>query len=73
MAVEGHSARCRAEEVIRTDGVVTKLAGQNPTAVEALELRFLAGLTNEEAALAMGLSVASFRRMLKRVTALYHR
>ena len=56
------------EEVLTTDEVLTKLAGQDPDAAKALELRFFAGLTNEEAAAAMGLSVASFRRTLKRAT-----
>jgi len=47
---------------------LTKLAARDPDATNALELRFFAGLTNEEAASALGLSVASFRRNLKRAT-----
>jgi RNA polymerase sigma factor (sigma-70 family) len=62
------SATVRIEEVLSTDEVLTKLAGQDPDAAKALELRFFAGLTNEEAAGAMGLSVATFRRTLKRAT-----
>jgi RNA polymerase sigma factor (TIGR02999 family) len=56
------------EEVLQTDELLTRLAEQDPEAANALELRFFAGLTNEEAASAMGLSVASFRRTLKRAT-----
>jgi RNA polymerase sigma factor (TIGR02999 family) len=56
------------EEVLSTDLVLTKLNKNDPDAAKALELRFFAGLTNAEAAVAMGLSVASFRRTLKRAT-----
>jgi DNA-directed RNA polymerase specialized sigma24 family protein len=52
--------------VLSTDEVLTKLALEDPIPAQAFELRFFAGLTNEEAAVAMGLSVASFRRYLKR-------
>lgn len=57
------------EEVLSTDEVLTKLALEDPIPAQAFELRFFAGLTNEEAAAAMGLSVASFRRYLKRANA----
>lgn len=59
------------EEVLSTDEVLTKLAGNDPAAYQAFELRFFAGLTNDEAAGAMELSVASFRRTLKRATVFF--
>jgi len=65
------SARVSAvniEEVLAIDEILTKLATQDADAARALELRFFAGLTNEEAAGAMDLSVASFRRTLRRAT-----
>ena len=55
-------------EVLGTHEALTKLAELDPEAARAVELRFFAGLTNDEAAAAMGLSVASFRRTLKRGT-----
>jgi DNA-directed RNA polymerase specialized sigma24 family protein len=45
-----------------------KLGELDPDAAKAVELRYFAGLTNEEAAAAMGLSVASMRRILRRAT-----
>jgi RNA polymerase sigma factor (TIGR02999 family) len=62
------AAAVNIDEVIGMDEVLTKLAARDPDAAKALELRFFAGLTNEEAAGAVGLSVASFRRNLKRAT-----
>jgi RNA polymerase sigma factor (TIGR02999 family) len=59
-------AKVNLDEVICMDEILTKLAARDPDAAHALELRFFAGLTNDEAASAMGLSPASFRRNLKR-------
>ncbi len=56
------------EEVLNMHEALTKLSNLDSDAAKALELRFFAGLTNEEAAGAMGLSVATFRRVLKRAT-----
>jgi len=56
------------EEVLGMDEVLTKLATRDLEAATSLELRYFAGLTNEEAAGAMGWSVARFRRTLKRAT-----
>jgi RNA polymerase sigma factor (TIGR02999 family) len=61
-------ATVKLDKVIGMDEILTKLAARDPDATNALELRFFAGLTNEEAASALGLSVASFRRNLKRAT-----
>jgi len=56
------------EQVLAMDEVLTRLEEQDPEAAKALQLRFFAGLTNEEAAGTMGLSVATFRRTLRRAT-----
>ena len=54
------------EAVLSTDQALTRLAEEDSAAAKALELRFFSGLTNEESAGAMELSVATFRRTLKR-------
>jgi len=56
------------DEVLSINEVLIMLAKQDPDAAKSLELRFFAGLTNEEAARTMGLPVANFRRTLKRAT-----
>jgi len=61
-------ASVNVEDLLATDEILTKLAEHDVSAAEALELRYFAGLTNEEAASAMGLSLASFRRRLKRAS-----
>ena len=61
-------ASVNVENLLATDEILTRLAEQDPPAAEALELRYFAGLTNEEAAGATGLSVPSFRRRLKRAS-----
>jgi RNA polymerase sigma factor (TIGR02999 family) len=54
------------DEVLSTDEILARLDQHDSQAAKALELRFFAGLTNEEAAAAMGLAIATFRRALKR-------
>ena len=56
------------DEVLDTHEALMKLAELDPEAAHAVELRFFAGLTNDEAAAALGLSVANFRRTLQRGT-----
>jgi DNA-directed RNA polymerase specialized sigma24 family protein len=51
--------------VLITHEALAKLAAVDVEAATALELRAFAGLTNEEAAGTMGLSVPKFRRILK--------
>jgi RNA polymerase sigma factor (TIGR02999 family) len=62
------SASMNLDEVLNMNEVLTKLAELDPDGVRAVELRYFAGLTNDETAAAMGLSVASMRRILKRAT-----
>jgi RNA polymerase sigma-70 factor (ECF subfamily) len=52
------------EQVLSIHEVLEALEREDAPAAEALELRLFAGLTNEEAAGAMGFSVAKFRRTL---------
>ena len=57
-------ASVNLDEVLITNEALAKLSGVDPEAATALELRSFAGLTNEEAAGTMGLSVPKFRRNL---------
>ena len=58
-------ANVNLDEVLITHEALAKLAAVDAEAATALELRAFAGLTNEEAAGTMGLSVPKFRRILK--------
>jgi RNA polymerase sigma-70 factor, ECF subfamily len=53
------------DKIISIDETLRRLATRDPKAAEALELRYFGGLTNEEAADALGLSVPTFRRLLR--------
>ncbi len=52
------------EEVLGTHEALARLAEEDKLAAQSIELRVFGGLTNEEAAAALGLSVATFRRTL---------
>jgi RNA polymerase sigma factor (TIGR02999 family) len=56
------------DEVLSVDDVLNKLEHHDVQAAQALQLRFFAGFTNEEAARAMNLTVATFRRSLRLAT-----
>ena len=58
-------ASVNLDEVLITHEALAKLAKVDSEAATALELRSFAGLTNEEAAGTMGLSVPRFRRTLR--------
>jgi RNA polymerase sigma factor (TIGR02999 family) len=58
------------EQVMLYDGLLNKLARKDRQAAGAFELRAFGGLTNDEAAEVMGLSVSTFRRALLRATVL---
>jgi RNA polymerase sigma factor (TIGR02999 family) len=57
-------ASVNLDEVLMTHEALAKLTEVDAEAATALELRSFAGLTNEEAAGTMGLSVPKFRRIL---------
>lgn len=53
------------DEVLIVHEALLRLTQVDAEAATALELRVFAGLTNEEAASAVGLNLAKFRRSLK--------
>jgi len=56
------------EKLLIIHEILAQLGAKDAEAARALELRSFSGLTNEEAAAAMGLSVATFRRAMKRAS-----
>jgi RNA polymerase sigma factor (TIGR02999 family) len=50
------------ETLLAIDEALTKLAGVDPESAEFIKLRFFAGMTNEEAALAQGIPERTARR-----------
>lgn len=56
------------DQLLAFEEALTQLCHQDKKACGAVELRYFSGLTNEEAASAMGLSVATFRRCLRQGT-----
>jgi RNA polymerase sigma factor (TIGR02999 family) len=59
-------SQVHSDTVLIVNEALTKLTREDPQASKAVELRYYAELTNAEAAAAMGLSEAKFRRELKR-------
>jgi RNA polymerase sigma factor (TIGR02999 family) len=57
--------RIHIDTVLSVDEALVVLAKRFPKAAKAVELRYFGDLPNAEAAAAMGLSLASFRRELK--------
>ena len=53
----------RADEVLEVDSALDDLAAQDPQAAELVKLRLFVGLTNEEAAAAIGVSTRSAGRL----------
>jgi len=51
-----------AADVIAVDEALTRLAFFDPSCAQLVELRFFAGLTNDEAAQALGVSAATAKR-----------
>jgi RNA polymerase sigma factor (TIGR02999 family) len=52
----------KSEELLALDGALTKFAEQEPEKAKLVELRYFAGLTGEQAAKAMGISLATADR-----------
>jgi len=52
----------RISEILNVDAALGDLAAQDPQAAELVKLRFFVGLTNEEAAAAIGVSTRSVER-----------
>ncbi len=51
------------EQILLLDGALTRLVAARPQAAELVKLRFFSGLTIEEAALTLGLSPRTARRL----------
>lgn len=60
--IENQIAADEAEDLLRIDAAVEKLAAIEPRAARIVECRFFAGLTQEETAEALGLSLATVKR-----------
>ncbi len=56
------AAKADATTLLRMNDVLEKLARDDPAPVELVKLRFFAGLTIEEAAVALGISVRTAKR-----------
>ncbi len=53
----------RIDEILRVDAAIDDLAAQDPQAAELVKLRLFVGMTDEEAASALGVSARSVRRL----------
>jgi RNA polymerase sigma factor (TIGR02999 family) len=56
------AAQADSETLLMMEDALVKLAREDPRAAELIKLRFFAGLTNEEAAQALGISERSAKR-----------
>ncbi|MBL8175354.1 MAG: sigma-70 family RNA polymerase sigma factor [Bryobacterales bacterium] len=63
----------RTADMIALDSALTELAAMDARKAHAVELRYFAGMRVDEAARAMDLSVATFRRELRLAEAWLHR
>lgn len=52
----------QAPEVVRLDGVLTRLAELDPRAARVVELRYFGGLSESETAEALGISISTVKR-----------
>jgi RNA polymerase sigma factor (TIGR02999 family) len=52
----------QADEILAVDGALAKLAGDNPTVAKLVNLRYFAGMTLEETAVALQISVRTAHR-----------
>jgi RNA polymerase sigma factor (TIGR02999 family) len=59
---EGLAAPEPGEDLLALDEALRRLAGKDPQKAELVQLRYFAGLTIEEAALALGISVTTANR-----------
>ena len=55
------AAPAEEEQLLAVHGVLDDLAKYHPTQAEVVKLRFFAGMTNEETAKALGVSVATVK------------
>ncbi|MCR9293962.1 MAG: sigma-70 family RNA polymerase sigma factor [bacterium] len=57
-----HPAAKKPEKLLELDEALTKLEAENPQKAQLVKLRFFAGLTNQQAATALGISTATADR-----------
>ena len=62
LALDGDDDAAAAEELLALDGALTRLAQEEPEAAEVVKLRYFAGLTIEQTADALGISVRTVNR-----------
>src|SRR5262249_49576616 len=60
-------------DLIALDEALTKLAAQDPIKAQLVQLRFFGGLSNEEAAAALGVSAVTAKRYWRYARAWLHR
>jgi RNA polymerase sigma factor (TIGR02999 family) len=61
------------EDVLALDEAITRFSAQDPVRAKLLQLRFYAGLSNEEAAKVLGTSAATAKRYWRYACAWLHR
>ena len=61
------------DDLIALDEALQKLAGEDPDLARIIQLRFFAGLSHEEAASVLGVSVVTAKRHRRYVRAWLHR
>jgi RNA polymerase sigma factor (TIGR02999 family) len=60
--VEGWTPVSRDEEILALDEALSKLAAADPRAARVIELRFFAGLQEDEVAMVLGVSIITVKR-----------
>jgi RNA polymerase sigma factor (TIGR02999 family) len=61
------------EDLLALDEALTRLAAEDPVRARLVQLRYFAGLSNEEAARALGISAATAKRYWRYARAWLHR
>jgi RNA polymerase sigma factor (TIGR02999 family) len=56
-------AREQADDIIQVDAALNELAARDPRAAELVKLRFFVGMSNAEAAIALGVSTRTVERL----------
>jgi RNA polymerase sigma factor (TIGR02999 family) len=71
--VAGLASPLPNNELLALDEALTKLAAEDPLKAQLVQLRFFAGLSNEEAAVILGVSVVTAKRHWRYARAWLHR
>ena len=61
------------QELLALDEALTQLAAEDPVKAQLIQLRFFAGLTNEQAAAVLGISAITAKRYWRYARAWLHR